>query len=108
MASDTPRFCPKCAAGIARSVIGVEVRRIYDGVLYWKCPDCGHPFHRWPQGDRLRAKAEEFVRQWEGTAGEPTMAGNDATESGPAQADRGSEVAQSAVARADADDPRDS
>jgi len=21
--------------------IGIEVRGVYDGVLYWKCPDCG-------------------------------------------------------------------
>lgn len=30
--------------------IGVEVRGVYDGVLYWACPDCGHGWPRWTDG----------------------------------------------------------
>lgn len=26
--------------------IGCDVRGVYDGVLYWYCPDCGHA---WPR-----------------------------------------------------------
>jgi len=27
-------------------MIGVEVPGVYDGVLYWECPDCGARWHR--------------------------------------------------------------
>jgi len=27
-------------------MIGVEVPGVYDGVLYWSCPDCGARWHR--------------------------------------------------------------
>lgn len=50
--------CPECPAGTA--VIGVEVRGVYDGVLYWTCW-AGHRWHRWPEGHYLRARAERFV-----------------------------------------------
>ncbi len=26
--------------------IGIELKGIYDGVIVWKCPDCGHMKHR--------------------------------------------------------------
>lgn len=42
-------------------VIGVEVPGVYDGILYWLCPDCGHKWHRWPEGHPLRARAERYV-----------------------------------------------
>ena len=38
--------------------IGIEVRGVYDGVLFWKCPFCAHEWHRWPEGHALRARAE--------------------------------------------------
>jgi hypothetical protein len=41
--------------------IGVEVSGVYDGVLFWKCPDCGHAWHRWPEGNCLRADAEQYI-----------------------------------------------
>ena len=27
-------------------VIGIEHPELYDGVLVWKCPDCGHEWNR--------------------------------------------------------------
>ena len=27
--------------------IGYEDRSVYDGILYWMCPDCGGAWHRW-------------------------------------------------------------
>lgn len=27
-------------------IVGVEVPGVYDGVLYWVCPDCGHAWAR--------------------------------------------------------------
>lgn len=44
-----------------RRVIGIEVRGVYDGVLYYRCPDCGGTWHRWPEGHYLRRRAEPFV-----------------------------------------------
>jgi hypothetical protein len=41
--------------------IGVEIRGVYDGMLFWRCPDCGGHWHRWPEGHYLRARAEPYV-----------------------------------------------
>lgn len=51
--------CPKCGGAIA----GVEVHGAYDGALFWACMACGHPFHRFPEGDPLRIKAQSFITQ---------------------------------------------
>lgn len=48
--------------------IGVEVAGVYDGALFYRCPDCGHPFHRWPEGHELRIKAAPFVELASGAA----------------------------------------
>tara|TARA_Y100000034_G_scaffold59657_1_gene72549 strand:+ start:17373 stop:17618 length:246 start_codon:yes stop_codon:yes gene_type:complete len=37
--------------------IGWQDPDIYDGVLFWKCPDCGEKWHRWPEGDWRREAA---------------------------------------------------
>src|SRR4051794_24279323 len=37
--------------------VGVEVPSVYDGILYWECPDCGGTWHRWRENDYLRQKA---------------------------------------------------
>ena len=50
--------CPACGAG---DPAGVEVRGVYDGVLFWRCQQCGAPFHRWPEGSPFRERAEPFV-----------------------------------------------
>lgn len=42
--------------------IGVEVRGVYDGVLYWRCPDCGGRWHRFTEGTDMRLKAEPYVK----------------------------------------------
>jgi predicted RNA-binding Zn-ribbon protein involved in translation (DUF1610 family) len=41
--------------------IGQEIPGVYDGVLYWFCPDCGGKWHRWPEGHYLRNRAEKYV-----------------------------------------------
>jgi len=51
---------PKTATHFHRE-IGIEVSRIYDGVLYWMCPDCKHKWHRWPEGDPRREAASAYV-----------------------------------------------
>lgn len=42
-------------------VIGVEVPGVYDGVLYWKCPDCDHKWHRFPESDWRHQRAIGYV-----------------------------------------------
>lgn len=64
------RFCPWCAADllvrlsdgcVGSRVIGTEISRVYDGVLYWVCPDCLGSWHRWPADSPYRAEAEQFA-----------------------------------------------
>lgn len=40
------RSCPACGAPEARWC-GVEIRGVYDGVLYWTCEVCRHAWNRW-------------------------------------------------------------
>lgn len=44
-----------------RREIGVEIRGVYDGVLYWKCPDCGRAWNRWEKNTRLYEAAQLHV-----------------------------------------------
>ncbi len=74
------RNCPKCSVSLDGGEIpadiqehysppyrwgreiGIEVRGLYDGVAYWKCPDCEHIWkaHDWlPAWDR----AEEILAE---------------------------------------------
>jgi len=50
--------CAKCGR---RSPWGVEVRGVYDGVLYWECPACQHAWSRWPEGSPMHKKAVEMI-----------------------------------------------
>ena len=74
-------LCPHCGAELTgaeipesdRRVSGnqdhfsrkilVEVPEIYDGGLYWECPDCAGRWHRWPEGHHLRKVAEQYVQR---------------------------------------------
>jgi predicted RNA-binding Zn-ribbon protein involved in translation (DUF1610 family) len=42
--------------------IGVEVWGVYDGMLYFMCPDCGYAWHRW-RDTRMRGKAQPYIDQ---------------------------------------------
>lgn len=42
--------------------IGVEIRGVYDGVLFWRCPVCGVDWHRWNTGD-MRVLAEKYMNK---------------------------------------------
>lgn len=47
-----------------RREIGIEIFGIYDGVLFWQCPDCGWAWHRaWSASwaPEMIAKAEPYV-----------------------------------------------
>lgn len=49
----------------------VQIPGVYDGGLFYQCPDCGGCWHRWPKGSELRAKAERFLRKTDTVEGEP-------------------------------------
>jgi hypothetical protein len=42
-------------------MIGVEISGVYDGMLFWECPDCGGRWHRWAEGTYQHTKAEPYV-----------------------------------------------
>jgi hypothetical protein len=82
MGEPVSQVCPHCGVGLQgapipvehrhlyyggkthfRREIGVEHPEIYDGMLYYRCPDCSGAWHRFPEGHPLRAKAEPFVRK---------------------------------------------
>lgn len=58
-------FCkPYGDATHFRREIGHEVRGVYDGVLFWSCPDCGHAWPRWDDGaGRLSFEAAHYVAE---------------------------------------------
>lgn len=49
----TPRYYSR--------MCGYVIPEVYDGVLFWNCPDCGGCWHRWPEGSRQHAAAEPYV-----------------------------------------------
>ncbi len=40
--------------------IGIEVRGVYDGVLYYQCPDCAGKWHRWEDAE-MRRRAQPYI-----------------------------------------------
>jgi len=50
---DPPRY-------FSRKIM-VEIRGVYDGGLFFRCPDCGGTWHRWPEGSSLRKDAERYM-----------------------------------------------
>lgn len=53
--------CPRCQQ--ADTVVGIEVRGVYDGVLFWECIEDGTRWHRWEDGSPLRVKADRYLRR---------------------------------------------
>ena len=74
-----PKICPHCKVSLAGKeipekdrhlfggatnfsrIVGIEVSGIYDGILYWECPDCNGRWHRWPEGTWQRKTARIYV-----------------------------------------------
>jgi hypothetical protein len=65
--------CPHCGADLFGDVIpehiqpgghryqhslGIEIRGVYDGVLFYACPYCYGTWHRWKPEHSLREAAE--------------------------------------------------
>ena len=77
---DRADACPHCAADLRGTAlpaeylpyftkgathfsrkIGVEHPDLYDGVLYWRCPDCGGAWQRYTAGSPLYASAARCI-----------------------------------------------
>lgn len=43
--------------------IGVVVPGVYDGGLYWRCPDCGGLWNRWSKRSHLHGAAERAMHK---------------------------------------------
>lgn len=60
-------LCPHCGSdqlsdgGPYRRTFMIEIGGLYDGGLFYECPDCQGRWHRWPPGHRLRERAEPYV-----------------------------------------------
>lgn len=65
MSGQVPITCPHCGVDLRLGeyfrVFGVEVPGVYDGALFWQCPDCAGRWHRFPEGHSLRERAEGYV-----------------------------------------------
>lgn len=46
------------------------MRGVYDGTLFWVCPDCGHPFHRFDRSHPfVYAKASSAIANYNAERG---------------------------------------
>ena len=53
--------CPVCSG----TLMGVEIRGVYDGILFFQCMDCSKPFHRFEPDESGFDKAAPFIRDIE-------------------------------------------
>lgn len=82
--ADAVMFCPHCEADLSgppipqefvnqrgreegvthySRVIGMEVWGVYDGILYWQCPDCGAKWHRWDKNKPMEMRLWEAAQR---------------------------------------------
>lgn len=61
-------MCPLCGADFAYGetgkysrMIGVEIQGVFDGILFWQCPDCDGRWHRFPETSPLREIANRYI-----------------------------------------------
>lgn len=55
--------------------VGYDIRGVYDGVLIWGCPDCGHFWPRFSMNATYRTlhlRALEIIEQWKIIADDAT------------------------------------
>lgn len=53
-----PGGCPGCSGP---NFVGVEISKVYDGILYWWCTSCDHKWPRFPEGDWRYMKAAYYI-----------------------------------------------
>lgn len=55
-------ICPNCGTGVPNDrLVGIEVRGVYDGVLFWRDERCGHQWPRFPAPGRLYDAATRII-----------------------------------------------
>lgn len=62
-------FCPDCFSNLSFWIgtnkywkwVGIEVRGQYDGVLFWRCPECEADFHRFIVDDIRHTLAASYI-----------------------------------------------
>lgn len=77
------KTCPLCDADLLYEVDGttyshtvsVEIQGVYDGGLFYLCPNCEGCWHRWPKGDRLRPVAQVYIDRWNKRAQDKSRGG---------------------------------
>jgi hypothetical protein len=55
--------CPRCHTNLTGDrghsrVLGIEVWGVYDGVLYWQCPDCEWS---WPRDFEIESRLRQSI-----------------------------------------------
>jgi len=79
-----PDNCPHCGVSLIgeplpsslyggnetpwRREVGCEVQGAFDGVLFWKCPDCGGTWQRFDLTSPLHHVAKKYMRGKQGWA----------------------------------------
>ena len=74
--------CPSCGASLTGAVgpdvppttrmIGVQIPRLYDGVLFWTCPRCGWAWPRTFPNQPQRAEMSRVYADQHNTTREPS------------------------------------
>lgn len=57
-------FCDGVTTTRPPKPFGVEIRGVYDGVVFWACPACEFAWHRFGEDDPLRMRAETHLARW--------------------------------------------
>jgi predicted RNA-binding Zn-ribbon protein involved in translation (DUF1610 family) len=58
--------CPNCGNADGNKLCGHEIRGFYDGIAYWTCWECGHRWHRFPEGSARREAVQRMWDDWDG------------------------------------------
>lgn len=61
--------CPQCGNDNQKTIYGVEIQGVYDGILIWGCQICGHRWPRFEPPGRLFDKGTEIIAEYVGRGG---------------------------------------
>lgn len=54
--------CPRCGNNDGARIQGFQITDVYDGVLFWRCQECGEAFARDDfRNPRLSARSAEYA-----------------------------------------------
>lgn len=63
-----PEFthCPHCGYQFDHTMTDAtlyEIRGVYDGAVFWQCPDCGGMWHIWRKGHHVRDRVDRWLEK---------------------------------------------